>query len=496
MMFNFLKKLDLSKEVESSVSSNLKRILDGQKDVYTSPIVGKRSPEQILADWDRLYTANRSLVNDVLDKLEQSNRSKFGPRSIALPWVDRIDGVLSYFKAEDKKFTAPPVPKDARRNLRPISMLNAMREIKNDTNSGLPYYRRKGQLKELYMSRFMELLGRKDPCVMFTRTQELLKTRTVWGYPFADVIFEMMFYIPLLAHQKTLEWRNSLKSPDAVNKKATELIKYCQENKDYQLLSIDFSAYDASVKTTLQRACFEYIKSLYQLQYAADIDRIFQRFNTIGLLTPIGVMLGSHGVPSGSTFTNEVDSIAQFLIALSFGLSPLLFDIQGDDGIYCVRKPRDLMSHFQSYGLQVNEDKSYISKDFLVYLQCLYHIDYMRDGIIGGIYPTYRALNRIIYLERFIDLKDEMQGKDYFSIRTICILENCKYSPLFRQLVEYVAGLDKYNLEFSEEGLRSYIKRVNQSNGTSGVFKFRYEDDPSGIESFETVKILRELYRG
>jgi hypothetical protein len=248
------------------------------------------------------------------------------------------------------------------------------------------------------------------------------------------------------------------------------------------------------VKTTLQKAAFDYFKSLYQVNYHDDLDKIYTRFNTIGLVTPDGVFDGPHGVPSGSTFTNEVDSVAQYLIATEYGLSSDNFDIQGDDGAYVVSDPDSLKDYFRKHNLVVNDEKSYISKDYLVYLQNLFHKDYERDGIIGGIYPTYRALNRILYLERFTDLEeDDLKGQDYFSIRTISILENCKFHPLFKDLVKYVASLDKYGLAYSNSGLAKYAQRISQSSGVAGIFKYRYEDDPKGLSNFETVKILREL---
>lgn len=492
MNYYFLKNLNLSKDVIGSLSYNLDSIVKGSNEVLESPYLKKRSADDILKAWDAIYESNSGVVNDVLSKLESSNRSKFGPRSIAVPWSEREDAVLAYYGTDNTSKFKRTVTKTLR-NLRPKSLQAAIQLLKNSTNSGLPYYRKKGLVKEELMENFRQVLERKDPCVMFTRTQENKKTRTVWGYPIADTLNEMRFYAPLLEYQKKLDWRNSIKSPDDVNNKITRLINSAGGNR--KLLSIDFSAYDTSLKYTLQKEAFEYIKELFQPSFSDEIDYIFERFNTIGLITPDGILRGSHGVPSGSTFTNEVDSICQYLIATTFGLDAGDFDIQGDDGAYALEDPDTLMDYFSSFGLTVNKEKSYVADDYIVYLQNLYHKEYtLSNGIIGGIYPTYRALNRILYLERFTDFeKTDILGKDYFSIRTISILENCKYSPLFSQLVKFVYSLDKYNLEYSQEGLNSYIKSVKAASGVAGVFKFRYEDDVTGIGNFETVKLLKTL---
>jgi hypothetical protein len=162
-----------------------------------------------------------------------------------------------------------------------------------------------------------------------------MKTRTVWGYPIADILNEYRFYRPLLNFQRSLEWRSAINSPELVDLRIDKIIKE-SINSGRKLVSVDFKAYDASLKSTLQRASFGYIKSLFQPVFSDEIDYIAKRFNTIGLITPSGFMDGSHGVPSGSAFTNEVDSIAHFLCARALGVEVRNMDIQGDDGVYSV----------------------------------------------------------------------------------------------------------------------------------------------------------------
>ncbi|APG78174.1 RdRp [Beihai picobirna-like virus 8] len=491
--FSFLDSLDLDKEVKLRLSSNLLNIIQGNDTVLYSPLVKSVKPESILTGWDKIFKSKSVKMNKVLHDLEDDNRSKYGPRSIAVPWVDRRSDVLSYF--ESNNMERPPLGLPSlRRNLRPLELDKAIKLLKNDTNSGLPYYRRKGGLKDIYLKEFTNILPREDPCVMFTRTQEGKKTRTVWGYPMADTVNEMCVYSPLLGYQRKLNWRSCLNSPDAVNIEITKLIDKALK-QDVSLLSIDFSAYDASLDRPLQKAAFEYISKLFQPSYEELINNLFNRFNTIGLVTPDGILSGHHGVPSGSTFTNEVDSIIQYLIALDYGLEDSSMQIQGDDGVYCVQDGTALAEHFKSFGLNVNFEKSYYSKDYCVYLQNLYHNDY-RDssGKICGIYPTYRALNRLIHPERFVDFEDiKISGRDYFSIRSICILENCKYHPLFEDLVKYIYKLDKYNLKFSRDSLFRFVQNRKQESGVQGIFNYRYEDDVSGIDSFETMKVLNKL---
>jgi hypothetical protein len=463
--------------------------------VVLSPIATDRTPDEILKGWDLIFNSKKSRLNSTILQIEEDNRSKFGPRSIAVPWKDRASGVQSYFGPEISDKVPPQAPDNPR--LRPISLQSGVKLLKNSTNSGLPFVTRKGDIKDELLKDFDNLLDRKDPCILFTRTQEQKKTRNVWGYPAADTLNEMLFYKPLLEYQRSLTWRAALSDPEKVDMSVTSMIRSCiLRRKD--LVSIDFSSYDASVKTRLQRSAFNYISGLFQKQYSDDIDKLATRFNTIELITPDGVQEGRHGVPSGSTFTNEVDSIAQYLCARDFGLSDHEMQIQGDDGLYIVSDSKSFIKHMQSFGLNVNDSKSLVSQTECTFLQNYYSLQYLRNNnIIGGIYSTYRALTRIVYPERFIQISEsEVSGSDYFAIRTISILENVKYHPLFQDLVEYIYKLDKFNLAFSDKGLANYVKEISETTGTEGIFNYRYGDDVKGIKSFETYKLLLKLESG
>jgi len=485
---------NLSNSAYLMLSLQIDRTVKGSNEVLVSPIANETSPDDILSGWDNIFNNNLSKMNSTLRELEFSNRSKFGPRSIAKSWLERRDSVLSYFGDSNLGIDLTPPVKPTRR-LRPLNYDAAIQYLKNDSNSGLPYLVKKSRIKGSLVSDCKELYSRNYPCVLFTRTQENNKTRTVWGYPASDTLEEMRYYRPLLDYQKKLSWRAALNTPDIIDLAMTKLLVAANNNKDEKLLSIDFSSYDATVKFGLQTAAFNYIRDMYQSQYVSEIDVIAKRFNTVGLVTPDGIYDGPHGVPSGSTFTNEVDSICQYLVASSSNLIDEinLCQIQGDDGVYLTRFPNELMEHFGKYGLDVNIDKSHIANEYIIYLQSLYHIDYMKNGVVGGIYSTYRALLRLVYLERFTDIsKDEISGKDYFAIRAISIIENVKHHPLFEQFVLYVLSLDKYNLQFSDQGLKAFVKSRMSKEGKDITFRnWSYGEDVGGIRNFESYKIIQ-----
>lgn len=503
---DILSPLNLSFQAANSVSLLLERISNGSDEVYQSPIVNEdRSPSDILDGLDRLFNTktNLSKMNKTLIDFELGNRSKYGPRSIALPWIERR---LSFFETFGNGVTGVESILSAirlgDRRLRPLSAAKAVEYLKNNTSAGIPSMRKKRDIKpELVGMDWKQEYDKRYPSVLFTRTQENKKTRDVWGINIFTILFEMMYYRPLLDLQLKQSWRAALRQPSDVDLGITKLMDAAFIN-EFPCLSMDFKSYDKTVKQGLQKVGFSSIKTAYQPSYYDDLDLIAENFKTVSIITPEGIMKGNHGVPSGSAFTNELDSIVQKSSIDSISEIKLkeLCQIQGDDGAYaCIKGSESkIFEVLRTYGLEPSEDptKSVISYDHMVYLQSLYHRDYRgKDGVIHGIYSIYRAILRIVYLERFDDFsKDEISGRDYFSIRTITILENCKHHPLFEEFVKYVYSLDKYKLEFSNLGLANYVKSLREKEGKDINFRtWSYGGNIEGIRSFESYKIIKEL---
>lgn len=494
--YPFLASLDLDADVVTRLSRYLKSVEKGSDLILTTPLCKRYSPDDLLKAWDKVFEANSHKLNPALLELEMSNRSRFSPRSIALPWLDRIPGVSSYFE-EDKcliqpKFLYPSRLDKGYKRLKPISLDNAIDYLKRTTNSGLPYFKEKRKVIPFIKRKYEELLRAEYPCILFTRTQENNKTRNVWGYPIALTIFETMYYRPLLDYQRKLNWRAALIGPEEVDKQITRLIK--DRQPDEILLSLDLDKYDASVKKRLQGASFNYISNLFQDKYSEDIKYLQTQFNSIGLLTPSGILKGEHGVPSGSTFTNEVDSIVQYLIAKSSGtVVDEKIQIQGDDGAYAIRRDDldDLLSSFSDAGTVPNKIKSKTAEDYVIYLQNLYHPDYQHKGLIRGVYPTYRALCRLVYQERWSEFEDEgLSGVDYYSIRAFSILENCRYHPLFKEFVMFIKDMDKYSLRVSSGALSKYTRMVDEGSGAGSFLNNQRGDNIKGLYSFESFKLV------
>ena len=469
---------ELTSNARTSLSRNNDRLAKGSDQILISPSFEDTSDDEIETRLEEILS--KAGMTEELRKIEDSNLAKFGPRSIAQSWEARKEALYAYFKHEGVEpiLTAKPG------RLRPVDFQRAAKQLVSTSNSGLPFMVRKGDLKTKSPEEVMDV--GYFPCVLFTRTQEQGKTRDIWGYPVRDTIRELQFYIPWLEVEKRLMWRTALLGPDHVDTAISRLL--LNKSADLRVVCVDFSRFDATISPRNAMQAFEYIASHFQ--DPAAVNPILEAFMTIGIWTPDGEISGPHGVPSGSTFTNAVDSVVQFQLA---GVGEARCQIQGDDGVYLVTQSEhdSLIERFRYGGLSFNEDKSNVFEtQEAVYLQRYYHPDYRRhDGELGGVYSAYRAFMRLKYLERWTDLGAAgIAGRDYFSIRAVMILENCKYHPAFRDLVHLAREIDRDGLMFDRNALKPFSKTVEaRVRATSPAL-----DITGGIESFETMKLLAE----
>jgi len=157
------------------------------------------------------------------------------------------------------------------------------------------------------------------PDVAFTRTQlsELKvksKIRNVWGEAFHYVLLEGLFADPLIEAFKSIDsfyfiGRNPLLSVPTI---IAELLA----NYDYVYM-FDWSQFDASVQEWELRFAFECLENM--LIFPSNIETQIWRFLTElfiyrKIASPKGVLyVKTHGIPSGSCFTNIIGSITNYV---------------------------------------------------------------------------------------------------------------------------------------------------------------------------------------
>jgi len=135
--------LNLDSEVKSKLSLNMSSVVNGRDDAYVTPLCREQGGDYLLAEFNKVFKQHQSKLNPTLLKLEESNLAKVGPRSIASPWLDRKKSLIASFDRDnaDTRFIDElsrmlDSKSFSRRNLRPLSINQAMKLLKNNTNSG------------------------------------------------------------------------------------------------------------------------------------------------------------------------------------------------------------------------------------------------------------------------------------------------------------------------------------------------------------------------
>jgi hypothetical protein len=181
-------------------------------------------------------------------------------------------------------------------------------------------------------------------------------------------------------------------------------------------LTVDYSHYDQSLSAWLIRESFDVVKEaffgrefddeLFSIVREDFINKVFVDGN--------GSLVESHkGVPSGSMFTQIIDSIANRLMILTYlnarGVSDREMMIMGDDNIIYTHQPldeKDLSGYLlKNFGIEANSDKcSHMDREdgFPEFLSRIWTID--------GVYREPNSLiSKMLYPERYRDYENGLK---------------------------------------------------------------------------------------
>ena len=191
--------------------------------------------------------------------------------------------------------------------------------IKTGKSSGAPEFVKKGEafLKDLTRAkRVLKERGRKPYCVPWRRTQpgkDGPKVRLVWGYPQAVTLMEARFARPLIDRFVSQPSVMAFGLSDAGL--GARLIPISNMGSR---LSLDFSGFDSSIHDELISIAFSVMATHFR-ELNEEERRCWQFIRGYFTNTPIAMPDGQlyvkrRGVPSGSYFTQIVDSIVNFLV--------------------------------------------------------------------------------------------------------------------------------------------------------------------------------------
>lgn len=244
--------------------------------------------------------------------------------------------------------------------------------VKQEKASGAPEFVAKGEAFERDYNRMEKIkrgLKAPEPCIAYHRIQHGTrakgpKTRLVWGYPLAMTILEAKFARPLI------DWFLADRSVMAFGLHRHELAARMVRIENSGLrYCLDYSKYDSSLHPRFISMAFQILKTHFRDVDCEGWDSIVHYFIHTRIIMPDGLVYKKHqGVPSGSYFTQLIDSICNFISIqyMSFRVvsKPIYEDkilVLGDDSIFAMNKhvPLELLRKIaHELGLTVNVAKS------------------------------------------------------------------------------------------------------------------------------------------
>jgi len=465
------------------------RTVAGNPDDYRPPFWKGKPRSTVLAEWQKVI--DRLGVKESwpsLYEFEMDMKSKVGPMSIQLPLNKRIESIEAYYKdygGQDLNEAAINDTIDYFRQIKGIRLRSLAKTADNmrlSTNAGNPWFaKRKRFIQDAIKChvRFADkqmygLVHGKEyhlAAILGWRGQEGgiqdddVKQRVIWMMSLLLNLHELSFYQPAIEAIQRFELIPAYVSMECVDRRVTQLFDTKGASDD--VICTDFSKFDQHFGKCMQDAALKIEQGL--ASPSGDLHEWFNnvypvKFNLPLICSEDLMFSGAHGMGSGSGGTNFDESLAhralQYEAARSIGteLNPNSM-AYGDDGILSAPglKVEDVIRAYTSHGQEMNPDKQYVSKHDCVVLRRWHHDNYRQNGIMVGVYSTFRALGRLLAQERFYD--PEEWGPEAVTLRAWSIIENCNYSPYFEEFVNFCIKGDKYKLGL---GLPGFLERVEQ----------------------------------
>jgi len=464
-----------------------------------------------------------------------------GSSSTNYPYsVSRPDGGLS-LQAKFAKYFAPrdvylnPVAADyadqqvmklwpcGRARISPIPLDDAVCLFQRDTNFGFPrcttdqgnlyYYLESCRIEE----RGFPLTDASDyPCIGTSRTQavgfyQYAKSRALSMYCRALTNHEKRFQVPFFQLFRDLPCFAAWRGQRAVDAAVTAIL----DSNPGEVLSVDFTQYDASVPAEVLSRVRRVMASWVSWESRGAFEFLFEAFMRTGIFLPDKYYHGTErtgGVPSGSGWTNWVDSIVQAWVwhyaarrdSRGGHVRQSLFN--GDDGVITfggissIQRLSEILLNDLGMLVKMDPAKNLIADDQVRFLQMEHHSDYRVNGLCVGVRPISRIFTKMTGFERRLPkkrlgLRDELptRWKGVFNTyRWLQQMEPARYHP----------RLDQFLLWFHEQdrSIRDVLEAIARGDSEVAIACLMVgsgdEDEILSLKSLRNsvvVNRLREL---
>nr|UAW00779.1 MAG: RNA-dependent RNA polymerase [Porcine picobirnavirus] len=521
----------------------------GQPDEYRTTFAKGSSLEEVLRDWSPYLEAISEEWPSLVD-FENDLKAKVGPMSIMKPLSERMEDIDHYY--DDILLPSTPVSEVALKaviaefraikGLRVRSQPSTVDKMKKSTNSGSPYFTKrklvvdktipcavkiynKNNGMQNYPDVFQSLTADFPTYGAITRrvltgsniwraaavlgwrgqeggpTDDDVKQRVVWMFPFAVNVRELQVYQPLIESCQKFNLVPAWVSMDSVDQRITAM--FDTKGKDDVVICTDFSKFDQHFNPDMSFAAHYILQKLLCGDVNSEdwLTSVFPIKYCIPLAYDYGkIRKGIHGMGSGSGGTNADETLVHRALQYEAAISQHAMlnpnsQCLGDDGVltYPGITVEDVVRSYSAHGQEMNTSKQYVSKHDCVYLRRWHHTNYRVNNVCVGVYSTYRALGRLMEQERYYD--PEIWSKEMVALRQLSIIENVKWHPLREQFAEFCMKRDKYRLGLDIPGfldkIDSYAQRATDLMPDFLGYTKSMTKDQEGLSSWWIVNYLK-----
>lgn len=477
------------------------------------------NPDDVLDMWMSELSAleNGSEPEQEVFQFDIDQKTKWGPQGEVKPISDLMEIV-------EQGFEVSPTPKafsdtdwqlakqrvtdvlfaQGVQKLRPASYKHVIDDMRArdtlESNSGWPLFTRRNR-PEVVQSSIADAesgVWKEYPAIALFRNYNQ-KTRLVWMFPMSANLVEGSYFQVL---QSAIMSRGiDFFAPWTGFDRVRELIS-AEYDKGSVIMASDFSSTDAHFHLAATMEVADVIEQCFQQPYRAGLrDSLTHMHNIPLVIGPDSQMVGSHGVSSGSNWTNFIETIFDWILSEYVHLKrqPLrgLYAI-GDDMSWVTARYEPKFSTFlervgKTVGQDIKADKTTNDQNKVKSLQRLFIRGYSRpDGLIRGSYSTIRALKSSVYPERFHDPRK--WSSDMFCTRQYMILENCVDHPLFEEFVKFVVHGQKDLIPFAHQSdakLQRILRKSKLLPGLNPTYNQERRDRP--FAEFASIQLARTL---
>lgn len=502
----------------------LKRLKEGKNQTPRSWVYEHEEPEWILSTWlDSLNSNVDGDLSEIAD-WDSSKSSKFAPQGAVAPFEERQHTLSEYWAhlASPSKFSEPDWAKAKAivvRSMgfnrsgvpRPVDAViqNGLSNDKYNTSSGDPLFKKRKTPEAISQARQAALDGTWSQYYPVLGSRASMgktgsEARWIFMFPMSVNLKEQTFQQPLQDYirEKHVTFFTPWEGYDKVQEVLSD-----DQNQGKLFFGCDYSKMDQHFNYHHALQCFDVIKEYFRPEFWDDLHSSIHYTFHCPVVAPDYLILGPHAMPSGSGWTNFLETVFNYILVaymrLHYGLkiSDNSMGI-GDDQIWFIdfhgkeqKLTNLIVSQFKECGLDANPEKQEVSRDIISFLQRRSYSDWSPDGIkYAGVYPTVRALTSEVYPE-FYHNEDEWT-KNTFALRCLMILENCANHPAFEQFCLFIAKGNSNIPEFCLSDDANILLTRHQSKKIANFLptynQAKIDENPL---HFKSLRIIRQHFQ-